>query len=96
MVSEEILLIERLGVGGAAFFLVYLLLKNVQQKLFDQSERMLNLAENVIQENTKTLQKMSDVFESHTKQKEAMVEEIKVCKRERDEFLRRLEDKVLF
>ena len=94
MVLEELQIIEQLGVGGAAFFLVYLLLKNMQQKVFEQSEKMLALTETVIQENTKTLQHMSDAFESHTRTKEALVEEFKECKRERDGFLRRLEDKV--
>jgi len=94
MVSEELLLIERLGVGGAAFFLVYLLLKNVQQKVFEQSEKMLKLTETVINENTKTLQQIRDTMEAHIKQKEPIIQEFKDCKRERDEFLRRLEEKV--
>lgn len=94
MVSEELLFIERLGVGGAAFFLVYLLLKNMTKKVFDQSDRTLNLAENVILENTKTLQQMRDALESHIKQKEPIIEQIKECRQERNGFFRSLEDKV--
>ena len=94
MISEELLLIERLGIGGAAFFLVYFLLKNVQKKTFELSERMLDLAETVIKENTSTLQQTRDTMEAHIKQKEPIFQELKECKRERDEFLRRLEDKI--
>ena len=94
MVSEELLLIERLGIGGAAFYLVYVLLKNVQKKTFELSERMLNLAETVIKENTSTLQQIRDTMESHIKQKEPIIQEFKECKRDRDEFLRRLEEKI--
>lgn len=94
MVSEELMLIERLGVGGAAFFLVYLLLKNMQQKVFQQADKMLSLTETVIVENTKTLQQIRDTMEVHTRQKEPIIQEFKECRRERDEFLRRLEDKI--
>lgn len=94
MVSEELLLIERLGIGGAAFFLVYMLLKSMQHKAFELSEKMLDLAENVIKENTITLQQMRDAFEAHMKQKEPIIEEIKECRRERDDFLRRVESKI--
>ncbi len=94
MVSEELLFVERLGIGGAAFFLVYLLLKNVQKKVFKQSDRTLDLAENVIKENTKTLQQMRDALEIHIRQKEPFIDEIKECRRSRDEFFRTIEDKV--
>ncbi|MDD3813319.1 MAG: hypothetical protein PHZ02_01625 [Desulfocapsaceae bacterium] len=94
MVSEELALIERLGIGGSAFFLVYLLLKRMQEKMFEISDKMINLTENVIKENTKTLQQMRDAMETHVKQKDPLIQEFKECKRERDEFLRRLEDKV--
>lgn len=94
MVSEELLFIERLGVGGAAFFLVYLLLKNMQKKVFEQSDRTLDLAENVIIENTKTLQQMRDELEAHRKSKEPFIEQIKECRQERNEFLKSIEEKV--
>lgn len=94
MVSEELLFVERLGIGGAAFFLVYLLLKNMQQKVFELSNRMLTMAEGIIKENTTTLQEMRDEIRTHTKLKEPLIEEMKACRRERDEFLRRIEEKV--
>ena len=94
MASEELMLIERLGVGGSAFILVYLLLKKMQDKSFEQSDKILKLAENVIQENTKTLQQMRDAMEAHIKQKEPIIEEVNECRRSRDAFLDRIEDKV--
>ncbi len=94
MVSEELLFVERLGIGGAAFLLVYFLLKNVQQKTFELSNRMLTMAEGIIKENTATLQEMRDEIRVHTKLKEPLIEEMKECRRERDEYLRRIEEKV--
>lgn len=93
MGSEELMLIERLGIGGSAFFLVYLLLKKMQDKAFEQSDKILKLAENVIQENTKTLQQMRDAMEAHIKQKEPFIEEVKECRRSRDVFLDKLTDR---
>lgn len=87
MVAEELLMVERLGIGGAAFILVYLLLKKMQDRVF-------SLAENTIKENTIALREMHEALIQHMKQKEPIIEEIKECKRDRDEFLRRLEDKV--
>lgn len=87
MVAEELLMVERLGIGGAAFILVYLLLKKMQDRVF-------SLAENTIKENTVALREMHEALMQHMKQKEPIVGEIKECKRERDEFLRRLEDKI--
>ena len=94
MVSEELLLVERLGIGGAAFVMVYILLRRMQEKVFELSDKMLKLAEDVIKENTKTLQEMRGGLEAHMKQKEPIVAEIRDCKRDRDEILRRIEDKI--
>lgn len=94
MVSEELLLVERLGIGGAAFILVYLLLRRMQEKAFELSDKILTLAEGVIIENTKTLQEMRGGLEAHMKQKEPIIAEIRDCKRDRDEILRRIESKI--
>lgn len=87
MVSEELLMVERLGIGGVAFYLVYLLLKKMQDRVF-------SLAENTIKENTAALREMHDALMQHMKSKEPIVQEIKECRRDRDETLRRIEEKI--
>ena len=87
MVSEELLMVERLGIGGAAFYLVYLLLRKMQDRVF-------TLAENTIKENTAALFKMHEALAEHIKAKEPIIEEIKECRRDRDETLRRIEEKI--
>lgn len=87
MVSEELLMVERLGIGGAAFVLVYLLLKKMQDRVF-------SLAENTIKENTAALMEMHGALMQHIKSKEPFLQEIKDCKRERNDILRRIEDKL--
>ncbi len=87
MVSEELLMVERLGIGGAAFILVYLLLRKMQDRFF-------SFAETTIKENTAALRDMHEALMQHMKQKEPIILEIKECKRDRDEILRRIEEKL--
>lgn len=87
MVAEELLMVERLGIGGAAFILVYLLLRKMQDRVF-------SLAENTIKENTAALKEMHEALMQHMKAKEPFIEEIKDCKHERNDFLRRIEEKL--
>lgn len=94
MVAEELAAIQQIGIDGAAFVLIYLLLKRMQEKSFEQSDKMITFAENVVKENTKTLQQMRDLFEEHMKAKEPLIEEFKECRRERNESLRRIEVKM--
>ncbi|MDP2217179.1 MAG: hypothetical protein Q8J68_07840 [Methanolobus sp.] len=87
MVSEELLMVERLGIGGAAFVLVYLLLRKMQDRFF-------SFAENTIKENTSALRVMHEALMQHMKQKEPIVADMKECRRDRDETLRRIEEKL--
>lgn len=87
MVAEELLMVERLGIGGAAFILVYLLLRKMQDRVF-------SLAESTIKENTTALRDMHEALMQHMKSKEPFIQEIKDCKHERNEILRRIEEKL--
>ena len=85
MVSEELLMIERLGIGGTAFYLVYILLKDMIKKSFAQADVILELAKSTINENTKALQKMQESLSQHIIQKDVFIEEMKDCRKLRDE-----------
>lgn len=87
MVSEELLMVERLGIGGVAFYLVYLLLRKMQDRVFI-------LSESTIKENTAALRQMYEALMQHMRAKEPIVLEMKECRRDRDETLRRIEEKL--
>jgi len=92
MVSEEILMIERIGMGAAAFILTYILLRKTQDKAFEQSDKILHMAETVIRENTTALQEMFSTLEEHIAQKDAFIQEMKECRHQREEGMKELRD----
>lgn len=93
MISDELLMLERIGVGGAAFYLVYLLLKDMQKKAFSQSYAVIELTKTIIKENTTALEKMNENLSAHIKQKDILIERIKDCRKERNEKLDELINK---
>jgi hypothetical protein len=74
MVGEEtIMLIERLGIGAVAFYLVYVLLKQMTARNAIQADQILDLARTTISENTEALHNMSEILVNNIKQKESLV-----------------------
>ena len=90
MVTEELMMIERIGIGAAAFFLVYLLLKKMIHRSFEQADMILNLAKDTIQRNTEALEHMQDSLIAHMKQKDLLIKIMEDCKKTRDKQMQEL------
>jgi len=88
MISEDFALIERIGIGAFAFVLVYILLRTMITRNFILSDRVMQLAEDTIKENTKALQYMHEALIQHIRQKEDIVKQMDICRKERDEQYR--------
>ncbi len=99
--DDTLMLIERLGVGVIAFYLVYILLKQMIARNAIQADQILELTRTTIQKNTESLDKMSDVLLNNIKQKEtlvtaihtqtdAIVAKLEGCKQSRDRQLREI------
>lgn len=87
METDILMLIERLGVGATAFILMYILFRKTQEKTFNQADRILAFAETTIKENTIALEKMFMCLQEHMSQKDRFIEEMRECKRVREEHL---------
>jgi len=90
--SEELLMVERIGIGATAFILVYFLLKRTMDRAFAQADKILDMAETTIKENTIALGKMNDCLINHTKQKDLFIEEMKDCRKDRNEQIKELKN----
>lgn len=84
MVSDELLIIERIGFIPAALIFMFYLFRETQRRAFAQADKVLTLAETTIKENTLALSKMADGLEQHMKQKDNIIAEMKDCRRDRD------------
>lgn len=60
MLEPELTVLKEVGVAGAAFILVYILLKIMVQRSFVQSDALLDMAKGIIEKNTIAMQKVQD------------------------------------
>lgn len=97
MVSEELMMLERVGIGGTAFYLVYILLKHTQNRAFQQADAVLELARTTIQlntesfaKNTEALNKMQECLIQHMQQKDKIFDILKECRKERNDKLKEI------
>ncbi len=81
VVSEELMMIERIGIGATAFILTYLLLRKTQERAFAQADRVMQMAETTIKDNTIALNKMVEGLTRHMNQKDCFMEELRETQR---------------
>lgn len=81
MVSDELLMVERIGVGATAFYLIYILLRKTQERAFAQADKVLLMAETTIKDNTTALNKMVEGLTQHMNQKDCLLEELRETQR---------------
>lgn len=106
--SQEFDFLKDFGFAAVAFYLVYVMLKHSQNKTFEQNDKMLEqsqkilaFAETTIKENTKALERMHEGLMTHIRQKDELIkqnnefiEEVNECRKKKDRMLRELLDKV--
>jgi len=101
VLAEELSLIKEVGIGAVVIYFGYLLFQSVLHRLFAQADKILELAEGTIKENTKALQQMQEILlkNIHSKdslvtaienQTETFVEKLHECKKGRDAQLQKI------
>ncbi len=85
ILSQELMgWIERIGVGGGAFYLVYVLLKRNQERTFQQADAILDLAKTTISDNTAALEQMHESLIRYMKIKDDLLCTVKDIKNEQN------------
>jgi len=95
MVSEEIYMIERIGVAFVAFYLTFKLLTRMQEKSFLQSDAILKMANETLIENTSAIHRMCEGLEVHIKQKDTFIDQMIECRHQREEGMKELRENQL-
>ncbi len=92
MVSEEFLMIERVGVAFSAFYLTFRLLTKYAERAYIQSDAILKLANETILENTNAIHRMCEGLEIHIKQKDAFIGQMLECRHQHEQEMKDIRD----